>query len=908
MLAISLQDDSERSTGYRYALTNMLPFAVVSNLSGTAADDPAYDLAEFSQQHLADRAFMLSTLLGMNLHNKVHGSLSTPIKFTHLAPDSTGDLVFDGDFKGYGSLDSASPEDYDSQRARYVFGSANADNSSTIIASNNADHLYGMGGADTIEGLDGSDHIEGGVGDDKLFGGEKSDGLFGGKGNDELRGGTGSDYLIGGTGKDKFIWNAGDGDDVIGDYDDGGDRILVDGTDLADLPFTRTSVDSPYYTSASRPDISLHYEGDFLTVNAGSGADAGSVTLTQYTPLAGADYGIVLRDAQEIDRPADVTVTRLDITDAGTDPIAFWRQQSSQGGYDWSATALRFEAQSVVNYQGGSLHGTDGGAFEGGPLADHLSGDSDNNALHGLAGDDLIEGLAGDDFLEGWSGSDRLVGGAGGDILLGGVRAGLADRFDADGGPRDQFYLAQLAGAPDDVDILDGGEGNDYASGGAYTDYLTGGSGTDYLLGGAGADYISGGAQRDIIYGDSALDYGYVEQAGGTFGEQLYIAFAGGAHSAGRYDDVIHAGAGDDTVWGELGDDAIHGGAGGDNLIGDRFNDPNYFAAELPAYADTSPALDAALHGDDRLYGGEGSDLLLGLGGDDLLAGGTDNDSLVGGPGDDIYVLQAGDGWDAIQDSQGRHTLLFTGIALDDLKVFFRGEKVTVGTVDDVEGLYLSRSEWPNVRIALDTPDALIERSRLDHLYFDAGGTLLFTVKGTQAMTESERDSLFSVDSANANAPRVVVGAGADAVEVEKYVSSSGGQVRIVRGGLQLLLELSGNQVNRGWDFLDLFDGVSLSVYGFAGDIVGTDGPDHIIGSGSGDVIRGDNSDDTLEGRGGDDELDGGWGRDTLLGDAGDDELDGGPGDDTLRGGPGNDTLRGGRMGDRDYLEGGPGD
>ena len=48
----------------------------------------------------------------------------------------------------------------------------------------------------------------------------------------------------------------------------------------------------------------------------------------------------------------------------------------------------------------------------------------------------------------------------------------------------------------------------------------------------------------------------------------------------------------------------------------------------------------------------------------------------------------------------------------------------------------------------------MIERSRLDTLYFDASGHLLLSIKGTRAMTEADRDALFTVDDSNRQKPR----------------------------------------------------------------------------------------------------------------------------------------------------------
>ena len=721
--------------------------------------------------------------------------------------------------------------------------------------------------------------------------------LYAYSGNDLLEGGVGDDLLVAGAGTDTIIWNSGDGNDIIGDYDDAGDRIFVNGLDLATLDFERTSTDAPYYVAPLHPDITLHYDGDFLTINVGSGPDAGSITATRYTPATGADYGIVLNDHAMPAPVTDVAVTSLGWSNAEVDDETGWsaydRQLHSQRGLDWSAISVSFDAGEVGNYVAGNLHGTSRGAFEGGPLDDYLKGESGDNALHGLAGNDTIDGAAGDDFLEGGTGSDTLFGGDGSDLIFGSARAGLAAGLDSAGG-YGQFYLAQIADMSGDDNTLSGGAGDDFVSGGQYTDHMDGSVGSDYLLGGTGSDFISGGADRDIIYGDSALNYRYVELTPGVASERLEIAFADGSDGVGQYDDVIHAGAGDDTVWGELGEDSIYGGAGDDNLIGDRYYDPAYFAAELPAYAGTVPELGSHLHGDDRLFGGAGSDLLLGLGGDDLLAGGAGADSLLGGAGNDTYLLAVGDGLDHVEDSEGTHTLLFSDMALTDLQVIFQDEQVLVGMGYGAEGLYLSRSEWANVRLALGTPDAVIERSRLDTLYFDASGHLLLSIKGTRAMTEADRDALFTVDDSDRLKPRVVVGAGVEEVEIAAHVGGEGGAtMRIVSEGLQLVVELTALQLASGLDFLSIADGIPLRLSGLSGGIYGSGEADHIIGSELADAISGAGGNDVLEGRGGNDIIDGGAGDDVLRGGHGDDELYGGHGNDryAFTSGDGQDLL-----------------
>lgn len=867
LAAMLATQDTSIGRANRYTLINLLPFTIEGGFTGTASADPMYNLTDssgnslYSDAYFFDKAEMLHVMLEQNTDD-----LSNPVVQPKGSPVFYRDSLTHTNFlTGQVDLPSGGQALNEFEVNRVVFGDD----------SNNA-------------------FIQGGV---------KSDRLYGQGGNDILTGSKGDDYLEGGSGTDQFIWNPGDGNDFIGDYDDGGDRIIVNGIDLAmtTLSFTQTATDSPFYTSSTNPDITLRYDGGALEIHVGSGPDKGVITVNGYSTAADGNYGIALSAFSVAPPPeGDLVVQALG---SSTDPAdneirisAYDREVTGQHGRDWSATAIQFSAVDIANYTAGSLHGTFEGTFEGGPVIDYLTGDAGSNALHGLAGEDTIKGEAGDDFIEGGGGSDKLFGGAGNDLVFGSARAGLTDRLDS-GSARDQFYLGQITSGSSDINTLDGGLGNDHLSGGEYTDYLEGGAGTDYLLGGTGRDFINGGGDRDIIYGDSVLNYRYVELTPGVASEKLEIAFADGTDSVGKYDDVITAGAGNDTVWGELGNDEIHGDEGDDNLIGDRYNSVDYFSAELSAYSQTSPDLAVNLHGDDKLYGGAGDDLLLGNGGDDFLAGGIGIDSLVGGAGNDTYYSQSGDGLDYIEDSEGTHTLLFRDAALDDLQIVYQGDQVRVTTKLGQHGFYFSKDQWANTQLAVGTTETIFERSRLDTVYLDGAGNALITVAGVNDLSEVQRDEIFTVDDTDSGRPRIVVGAGADDVEIEALAEQEESATMRIRSGLfYYTVDLSAFQIATGFEFLTLPEGLVASLVNFSGGIVGTSGSDHIIGGSAVDTIDGLAGNDSLEGRGGDDHLDGGTGDDLLLGGNGDDDLYGGVGHDrdTLNGGPGNDELNGG--------------
>ena len=124
-----------------------------------------------------------------------------------------------------------------------INGSLGAD---TLRGFNGNDRLFGNGGNDGVYGEGGKDRLVGGAGNDGLFGGSKADKLLGGVGNDTLKGeggndtllagggadildgGRGRDVLNGGKGADTFVFGKKYGKDVIQDFKNNVDTIVLD--------------------------------------------------------------------------------------------------------------------------------------------------------------------------------------------------------------------------------------------------------------------------------------------------------------------------------------------------------------------------------------------------------------------------------------------------------------------------------------------------------------------------------------------------------------------------------------------------------------------------------------------------------------------------------------------------------
>ncbi len=343
-----------------------------------------------------------------------------------------------------------------------------------------------------------------------------------------------------------------------------------------------------------------------------------------------------------------------------------------------------------------------------------IDGNGTSQTLTGGAGDDVITGFGGDDVLSGGGGSNvfayptrQFDNDVIADFVQGRDRIdlsglGIADfaalqAFITDNAGDSQiafFYNDQLetiliAGiassqlsASDFIfntssaalsppsttldDLLFGGNGNDTLGGGAGEDTLLGGAGSDTLIGGTGFDTLVGGSGNDTFaftarrfdedvitdfaqgvdridvsalgVADLATLAPFIAQNGadsvislvyGGVAETIRIrgilpgqltaadfifntATTTLAPTSTSLEDVLFGGDGTDSLIGGQGNDTLVGGNGADSLVG---------------------GLD-----DDALFGGNGNDSLNGVQGDDVLSGGAGNDTLVGDQGDDTLT------------------------------------------------------------------------------------------------------------------------------------------------------------------------------------------------------------------------------------------------------------------------------
>lgn len=241
------------------------------------------------------------------------------------------------------------------------------------------------------------------------------------------------------------------------------------------------------------------------------------------------------------------------------------------------------------------------------------------------AGDNVLFGGLSDNMIDGGVGDDFIFGDCGIASLSRKVAVNFGISYDS---LTEADIIQFLYENPDTIAGWDGADNS-------HTDPQTGNSidGNDFLVGNAGSDIILAQGRNDILFGDASL--GSIASWVNLTGEYLTIENVAIAIKS-MYPQYILNGL-YNLETSEDGDDRLYGGEGNDIVIG--------------------------LGGEDRLYGDRGDDILFGCSGVDALEGGDGNDYLDGGEGEDTVnggagadiiryasadVIDGGDGFDML--------------------------------------------------------------------------------------------------------------------------------------------------------------------------------------------------------------------------------------------------------------------
>lgn len=278
-------------------------------------------------------------------------------------------------------------------------------------------------------------------------------------------------------------------------------------------------------------------------------------------------------------------------------------------------------------------------------------------------------------------------------------------------------------------------------------------------------------------------------------------------------DDLVYAGAGNDTVHTNDGNDFIHGESGDDFLTGGNGNDTIWGEAD-----------DDYLSGDDgndKLFGGSGDDRVSGGNGDDYLDGESGKDILYGGAGDDTYRFNRGNGQDKIIDISGSNdTLSFgAGISLEHIRV-----AVDPANRNDLK-IYIIDPAYPDQPLSqiadvITIQGGADESSPIEKFVFSDGTTLpKFEFQADGSITINGTDGDDTING-TASGEKIDGKGGADTI-------NGGGGADIIQGG-------DGNDVIQSGSGNDIVQGGSGSDV-----ILGGDGDDVIDGGAGVDFLRG---------------------------------------------------------------------
>ena len=713
-----------------------------------------------------------------------------------------------------------------------------------VTGSNHGDTLTGDSEPNELKGLDGDDTLDGGGGKDTLEGGKGADDLDGGAGRDALSY-RGSDTGVTVSLKDDTAsgGHAGSGDqkDTISNFE------RVHGSKYADSLTGGDSGPAAHNELLGRGgNDTLRGGGGNDTLEGGAGADS-------------LDGG------------------------AGKDVLEY---RSSKAGVK---VDLRNGMASEGHAAGDTISGFE--HVTGSEHGDWLQGDSGNNKLKGLGGNDQLWAdwaLWGDRV---GGGADTLEGGEGDDTL---IDSGDTVADVLDGGPGDNdFLLYTYSPTGVTVNLKDGTASGGAATGDRITgiegiagssygdDDLTGDSKNNYLRGAAGDDTLRGGDGHDTLKGSRGADEAWGENGNDTL-----------LDDSRDYNDTLKGGPGNDTLYGGAGSDSLDGGPGVDTVTyensdaGVKVDLRNGMASEGHAAGDTISGFEhvtGSEHGD-WLQGDSGNNKLKGLGGNDQLwadwalwgdrvGGGAD--TLEGGEGDDTLIDSGDTVADVLDGGPGDNDFLLytyspTGVTVNLKDGTASGGAATGDRITGIEGI--AGSSYGDDDLTGDSKNNYLRGAAGDDTL--RGGDGHDTLKGSrgadEAWGENGNDTLLD-DSRDYNDTlkggpgndTLYGGAGSDSLD----------------GGLgvdTVTYENSDAGVT-----VDLSPATDTTSGGHAaGDTIG--GFENVIGSEHDDELTGDSGPNDLQGRGGGDELTGGAGDDTLNGGAGADKLAGGVGKDTF--------------------------
>ncbi|MEM9357708.1 MAG: calcium-binding protein [Pseudomonadota bacterium] len=325
----------------------------------------------------------------------------------------------------------------------------------------------------------------------------------------------------------------------------------------------------------------------------------------------------------------------------GTDTVLFSAGGAVTIDLDDNGDAVASVGDTLTSIENitGSASGDD--SISGNAGANVLNGNGGSDSLFGEGGDDTLVSDGIDTILDGGEGVDTVdfsgVTGSGINIDLDtntpqpgpATQTGAAELFDGDNAidnnPFDVIDVENVIGTDqndrifgnNEVNVLDGGAGDDTFHSFGGSDFVNGGEGTDTVL------FSAGGAVTIDLddNGDAVASVGDTV----TSIENITGSAAGDDTISGNASvNVLNGNGGNDTLNGEGGDDTLIGGAGSDTFVETEGSG----ADTVTDFAIADDVIDVAGHG---LTAAEALALAVDNAGDALIDfGGGDTLTLTG--------------------------------------------------------------------------------------------------------------------------------------------------------------------------------------------------------------------------------------------------------------------------------------
>ncbi|WP_031435808.1 calcium-binding protein [Methylobacter tundripaludum] len=712
-----------------------------------------------------------------------------------------------------------------------------------------------------------------------------NDNLSGDSGNNTLDGGAGNDTLQGGSGNDIYVFNLGDGQDTIYEYDTTAGNVdtirFGTGISASDIGFGRS--DSNLLLSINGTAYQLRIQnwgnGDAHRIERVEFADG---TVWGAADLPSQLSGLPLTGTSGNDNlSGDSGNNTLDggagndtlQGGAGNDTYLFNRGggQDTISDYDYTAGNI-----DTVRFGAGIATGNIIFSRSDNDLVLSINGTTDQLKIQNWASGDYyriervqfadgtlwnaayiqeqflaipIVGTAGNDNLSGNSGNNTFDGGSGNDTLQ--------------GGPGNDTYLFNLGGGQDTIFEGDYTTGNvdtvRFGEGIAARDIIFSRSGNNLVLG------INGTADQLTVQNWTYGDYYRIER----------VEFADGASWSAAYLQEqftaipIVGTVGIDYLSGDSGNNTLDGGAGTDTLEGGSGNDTYLF--NLGSGQDTVYEGDSTSGNVDTVRFGAGiaaRDITFSRSGNNLVLsinGTTDQLTVQNwGYGDYYHIerVQFADGtaWDAAYLQAHIPVPTLAGTVGDDTLSLWKSESGTLQGMEGNDALY-----------GADGNDILAGGVGNDYLNGESGDDVYVFGLG------DGQDTICDGDSTASNVDTLRFSAG---------IAES--DITFSRSGNDLVLGISGttDQVTlQNWKYGDYYhiervefadgrswDTAQLQAFASAAPVLGTEQADVLQAlAGENTALQGLGGNDTLYGSNGSNILDGGAGNDRLSGGAGDD-------------------------------------